>query len=92
MRATAKDEVINVIANTASRFPTVTSTAIASELLPLLRDHDHLAGPIAKLVVLAGIDNAASTLASDFLSEIANFQGQGTLGSFVVELGNQSPS
>lgn len=87
-----KDEVINVIANTASRFPTVTSTAIASELLPLLRDHDHLAGPIAKLVVLAGIDNAASTLASDFLSEIANFQGQGTLGSFVVELGNQSPS
>lgn len=89
------DEVIQVIAKTNSRFSAATSTAITSELLPLLRDHEHLSDIVAKLVVRAGNEVAsgsATTLASEMLAEIDHFEGQATLGSFVVELANQSPS
>ena len=88
-----KDEVIGVVAKTAARFPAATSTSITSELLPLLRDHDHLAAPVATLVVQACMDvSGPSTLAGEMLAEIERFEAQGTLGSFVVELASQSPS
>jgi hypothetical protein len=100
------DEVLSIIANTNHRFPAMTSTAITSELLPLLRDHEHLSGPVARLVVQAGtsttteeekdgspstVGTSTTTLASEMLSEIDHFEGQSTLGAFVVELATQSP-
>ena len=46
-----KTEVVHIISHTAFCFPSTMSAAITSQMIPLLRDHDHLAGPIASIVV-----------------------------------------